>query len=289
MNQYVVVQSTGSDADAAVFDLALQVARRGRTHLEFVHVSADVRDVIAAMSPGLMGDGYGLQRIADEFDQAAQERAQRAEASVRAFCEREKVLITGDMGAQGITAAFRHETGIEANILPRRGRVADLIIAGRGPDPGHEQAELLGTLLLETGRPLLLSSAAPAVLSPDGIVAIAWKDAPQAARAVAAARTFIEAAEHVVILTVDEDDDSEDSADEGLAQALKWQAKKVSTVRVNPDGQVPADALLTAAAKAGAGLLVMGGYGHTRLREAVFGGVTRRILAHAPIPVLIMH
>jgi nucleotide-binding universal stress UspA family protein len=289
MNQYIVVQSTGSDSDAAVFDLALQVARRGRTHLEFVHVSADVRDVIAAMSPGLMGDGYGLQRIADEFDEAAQERAQRAEATVRAFCEREKIAITGDMGAAGTTAAFRHETGVELNILPLRGRVADLIIAGRGPDAAHEQADLLGTLLLETGRPVLLSPAAPSVLAPGGTVAIAWKDAPQAAHAVAAARNFIESAGHVVILTLDEDDDGEDPAGERLAQALGWQAKKVGVVRLTPDGQLPGDALLAAAAQAGAGLLVMGGYGHTRLREAVFGGVTRRVLAHATLPVLMMH
>lgn len=287
MSQYIIVQSTGSDSDATVFDLAVQVARRGPTHLEFLHVSPDVRDMMAALTPGLMGDAYGLQQIVDEFEQAAQERAQRAEQIVRTLCEREKITISGDVSTHGTTAAFRHKTGVEANILPSHGRVADLVVIGRNAPAGYGQTELLGTLLLEAGRPILLCPTAPTVLPPNGTIAIAWKDRPQAARAVAGARGFIETAEHVVILTIDEDE--EDPADSLLAHALSWQTKKVTSVHLSLDGQLTADALLAAATKAGAGLLVMGGYGHTRLREAVFGGVTRRVMAHADIPVLIMH
>ncbi len=289
MNQYILVQSTGSDRDAAVFDLALQVARRGRAHLEMLHVSPDVRDVLAAMTPGLMGDGAGLQKVVDEFDQAAQERAQRAEQDFRIFCERERIAISGDTGASGITAVFRREIGIEASILPRHGLVADLIVAGRKPGENNEQDALLATLLLETGRPLLLAPAVAAPLAPDATVAIAWKDAPQAAHAVAAATPFIESARRVVILTVDEGDSVADDSSGRLAQALAWRTKKVSALQVPLGGRLPGDALLAATAQAGAGLLVMGGYGHARLREAVFGGVTRRVLTQADIPVLMMH
>ncbi len=289
MSHYILVQTTGSAHDAAVFDLALQVARRDASaHLEFLHVSPDARDMIAAMSPGLMGDGYEIQRIADEFDQAAQERARKAEDSVQAFCVQNQVPITGDTGATGITATFRRVSGVETNILPRHGRVADLTVAGRSKT-GADQLDLLGTLLLDTGRPLLLSPAAPAPLAASLTVAIAWKDTPQAARAVAAAHGFIAAAEHVVVLTVDEEDAGDEAASARLAQVLAWQAKKVSTVHVPSDGQAPGDALLAAAATAGAGLLVMGGYGHARLREAVIGGVTRRVLTQADIPVLLAH
>ncbi len=289
MSHYILVHTTGSEPDAAVFDLALQIARReGTAHLEFLHVSADVRDMIAGMSPGLMGDGYEIQRLADDFDQAVQNRAQKAEASVQAFCVQNQVAITGDTGAKGVTATFRHESGIEANILPRHGRVADLTVAGRSAT-NSDQIDLLGTLLLDTGRPLLLATAAPAPLAANAAVAIAWKDTSQAARAVAAAHGFITAAEHVVVLTVDEGDVGDEAAAARLAQVLGWQARKVTTVHVAPGEQAPGDALLAAAAQAGAGLLVMGGYGHARLREAVIGGVTRRVLTHADIPVLLAH
>ena len=60
-------------------------------------------------------------------------------------------------------------------------------------------------------------------------------------------------------------------------------------VNLDTHNDTPADVLLAKAEKSGAGLLVMGGYGHSRLREAVFGGFTQRILDSANIPVLMSH
>ena len=69
---------------------------------------------------------------------------------------------------------------------------------------------------------------------------------------------------------------------------LAWHDVAATTLRLTPGPEGAAEALLTAAGER-ADLLVMGGYGHSRLREWVFGGVTERVLGNAPLPVLMMH
>ena len=70
---------------------------------------------------------------------------------------------------------------------------------------------------------------------------------------------------------------------------LRWHNANVTIQSLSGGEQTPVALLLDAAAKANCGMLVMGGYGHTRLREAVFGGFTRAVLQSAPLPVLMAH
>ena len=105
--------------------------------------------------------------------------------------------------------------------------------------------------------------------------------------AVTASLPFIARARHVVVMTVEEGGRSEDQPDR-LVDNLGWHGCRVTAERIAAEGREPADALL-AAAQGRAGLLVMGGYGHGRLREWVFGGFTQRVLADAPLPVLMAH
>ena len=127
-----------------------------------------------------------------------------------------------------------------------------------------------------------------------GTVVVAWKDTPAAARAVAAATPFIERAERVVVCTVDDDEQNHGSeaceaSRDRLARALGWHNPHVTSRHLASVGRKPMDVLLDATADAGASLLVMGGYGHTRLREAVFGGFTQHVLKDCAVPVLIAH
>jgi nucleotide-binding universal stress UspA family protein len=121
------------------------------------------------------------------------------------------------------------------------------------------------------------------------VVSIAWKDTREAAGAVSAAQPFIAQAEHVVILTIDEDSEPDDRSAERLRHVLLWHNPHVTTRRLVREHGSVAETLLAAAQRAGSDLLVMGGYGHTRLREAVFGGFTRHVLEHADLPVLMAH
>ena len=116
-------------------------------------------------------------------------------------------------------------------------------------------------------------------------VAIAWKPTPQTARAVAFALPFLAGAKEVAVMTVEEGGGHDDA--KPLIDYLAWHGIKSAAERLTPEGD--AAAALLAAASARAGLLVMGGYGHSRLREWVFGGFTRRVLDDASMPVLMAH
>ena len=148
--------------------------------------------------------------------------------------------------------------------------------------------DVLEAALISTGRAVLIAPAKPrSQLS--GVVAIAWKDGPEAARAVAAAQPFLEMAGRVVILSVVEDVRTGEQSCERLRHALAWHNPRTSVQCMTQGNRPPIDTLLAVAAAANADLLVMGGYGHSRTREVIFGGFTRRVLSHADLPVLMAH
>jgi nucleotide-binding universal stress UspA family protein len=88
---------------------------------------------------------------------------------------------------------------------------------------------------------------------------------------------------------VTEPSGDEDKSHLRLLKTLRWHNPNVSIQALLEHSRPPVAVLLDAAEQAGCGLLVMGGYGHTRLREAVFGGFTRAVLEAAPLPVLMAH
>lgn len=122
-------------------------------------------------------------------------------------------------------------------------------------------------------------------------IAIAWKNTAESAHMMTAAMPFIEAATKVVILTVSED--SGNSADidsaEQLAAELRWHGIEPEIHCLCPaDGGVEVT-LIDTSIEVGADLLILGGYGHRRALEFVFGGVTRYMLETADFPVFIVH
>ena len=171
-------------------------------------------------------------------------------------------------------------------MLARYGMAADLIVASRTPDEDAVGRSTLEAVLLETGRPLLVPAAAamPAAIER---VAIAWKPTQHTTRAVALALPLIARAREVVVLTVAERPDEHATTDR-LVRTLARHglAARAEGLQPGPDGAVQT---LLAAANERADLLVMGGYGHTRIREWVFGGFTREVLDGAPLPVLMAH
>ena len=140
--------------------------------------------------------------------------------------------------------------------------------------------------MLETGRPVLLTAQVP----PKNFarqIAVGWDASVPCARAVTAAMPYLNQAETVEILTV-----CQGSTAEGVDEVCEYLALHgvKATQRSVEAGQRPTgEVLLEAAAAAGAGLLVLGGYGHTRLRQMVFGGVTRHVVSHAELPLFLVH
>ena len=209
--------------------------------------------------------------------------------AARALLEREGLVVAGPSSVLSENSAkwFR-ESGSESYWLVEYARTADLLVIGRSDDDQRVPSDLLEAALINSGRPLLIPPSAPVSALPDTVV-IAWKATPEAARAVTAAMPFLSIAKQIVIMTVAENETTvEEEGAARLMANLRWHGFSVSLRRLEPDAQGAAETLLAAAREQPA-LLVMGGYGHSRLREWIFGGFTQRILRSAEIPVLIAH
>jgi nucleotide-binding universal stress UspA family protein len=290
MFKYILVPATGADTDAPVFSTALTVARLSGSHLEFLHVRIDVQQTLMAMATADMGGGVGVgyDRILESREQDVAARQKKAELAFHDFCERERLNVSSDTSTDLPSAEWRVEIGDEPAWLGEHGRTADLLVIGRAREGEAVAMDVLEACLMTTGRPVLISPVtAPDRLS--GTVAIAWKNRPEAARAVAAAQPFVEMADRVVVLSVDEDADADEQSCERLRSALSWHNPRTTLQRLKQDERPPVETLLAAAGAVEADVLVMGGYGHSRVREVIFGGFTRRIMAGADLPILMAH
>ena len=288
MIRYIVVPATGIATDAPVFTTALAIARLLPAHLEFLHVRLDVQTVLAAMAANDLSGGAGYDQMLETLEQEAAARQTAAEAAFHDFCERQKLPISSDPATDLPSAELRIETGDEPTWLAAHGRAADMIVVGRAREGEPAALDVLEACLMATGRPVLIAPAtAPTELS--GTVAIAWKDRPEAANSVDAALPFIELADRTIIFSVDEGRDTDQVCCDRLRHALSWHNRNVVVQRLKPDDRAPVDVLLEAATAAKADLLVMGGYSHSRMREVIFGGFTRRVLHDAHLPVFMAH
>jgi nucleotide-binding universal stress UspA family protein len=287
MIKTILVPATGSDSDNAVFLSALAVARAFGAHLEFLHVRPDAATAAVSMVSDAGGAAIAGGLI-DRLEQEADEREKKANQLFQDFCQREGLARCDAPPAPlGPSAQWLRQTGAEPYWVTEYGRTTDLVVIGR---PGGEEGPSLDTIeeaLVDSGRPLLIAPAAPLATLPETIV-IAWKATREAARAAAAALPFVQIAKQIVIVTVAEDQDAPEEEAERLMAGLRWHGVPVSVRHLQPGGHGAADALL-AAAREHAALLVMGGYGHSRLRELIFGGVTLHVLRGCEVPVLMAH
>ena len=288
MPGYILVPATGAETDQPVFATALTAARLLSAHLEFLHVSIDVQETLTAMASADVGGGIGYGEILESLEQEVTSRQKKAEIAFRDFCERERLSVSADVATTLPSAEWRQETGDEPTWLAEHGRAADLLVVGRARDGEAVAMDMLEAALMGTGRPVLIAPAKPRRRL-SGTVAIAWKDTPEAARAVAAAHPFLRFADQVMILTVAENGHTGEQSCERLRHALAWQNPRASVRFLRHEDRPAVETLLTAAGAVDADLLVMGGYGHSRTREVIFGGFTRRVLSHADLPVLMAH
>ncbi len=300
MIRSILVTATGDPTDAATFAAALAVARRFGAHLDVLHVRADAISAGVAMASGA-GTGALTAGLIEQLEADALQRETRARNGFERFCVESSLTVsgtpTGEPNAQAdpqanpqpnaVSAEFHVETGREADWVTVYGRTSDLVVASRWDD-GALARSTLEAALLETGRPLLIPGPG-AALRPEAIarIAIAWKPVPQAARAVALAMPLLSRATEIIIATVEENADEHDEIDR-LIRYLGWHGRNATVARMRPGPDGPAAALLSAITGR-ADLLVMGGYGHSRVREWVFGGFTQHVLAGAPLPVLMTH
>jgi nucleotide-binding universal stress UspA family protein len=287
MIKTILVPATGNQTDDAVFTSALAAARAFNAHLCFLHIRVDAAAMVAAMAT----DGSGAAMVSglvERIDEEATRREDTARQLFQRFCERERLAIEDTpAGQQSPTAQWLGQSGDEAYWVREYGRAADLLVIGHPADDQGVSIDTIEAALVGSGRPVLIVPTTPLVSLPETVV-IAWKAAPEAARAVTAAMPLLSNAKRVLIVTVAEEQGLSDVEAARLMTTLGWHGLNASTRHLKPDRLGAADTLLAAAAEEKA-LVVMGAYGHNRMREWIFGGFTEHVLRGAVVPLLMMH
>lgn len=177
---------------------------------------------------------------------------------------------------------FSSEVGVHAYY-------ADLVVIGR-PEPAAETASppgLAESLVLSSGRPILLYPPHGTV-SQIRRVLVAWNATRESVRAVADAMPLLARAQAVEVVVADAQRHSLHGQEPGadIARHLARHGAHVEVRRLSSEGQDVGRLLLSQTATFRADLIVMGAYGHSQVREWMFGGVTRTVLYEAIIPVL---
>jgi nucleotide-binding universal stress UspA family protein len=225
----------------------------------------------------------------EEFQHRSQAGLDAARTAYDAFCQRPGLQqVKTPTQSQRPSTWFSQYSGAWTDIVTRAARYHDLTVLQPGADAEDNRA---GTVLLESGKPALIAPREP-LPYPIRTIAIAWKDKPEAARAVTAAMPLLERARRVVVLIGNEDDHTAtsclDCADAIVSQ-LAWHGVRAESRYVVPEGRSLPDAVLDSAAEVSAELIVAGAYGRSRLRQWIFGGFTRRVLEGTSIPVFMAH
>lgn len=225
--------------------------------------------------------GAMLGEVWAEEQRIAEDEVKRAEGRFRSVA-----------GARRSHLAWRGAVDYPTELVAKHARAADLIILGRDPlRPSPRHAADPGDVLMAAGRPVLI---APPNMSQKHMLAhvlVAWKDTRESRRAVADSLPLLGKAEKITVIGLAEggDETSNRRSVEDVANFIHLHGANASALAVTSNDQPAAEQLLTYAEDNGVGLIVLGGYGHARAREWIFGGVTRYLLQASSICCLFSH
>jgi nucleotide-binding universal stress UspA family protein len=267
------------DTDKAVgkrLDIATDLAARFGSTLIAVHARPplEVPAFDVGIDPAPLVRAYEKSSLADQataqaaFDKAVKGKHQSAE--------------------------WRPMDGFAEEVLATNARYADLLVLGQTneDDVGSTPGDLPESLAIATGRPVLVVPYAGPPRHPGKTVMLCWNATRESALAASLALPFLKAAEKVIILIVDPHKSSNGHGAEPGADVATWLARH--GVKATVQREVAADVnvgdvILSRAADYAVDLIVMGVYGHSRVREWMLGGASRTLLASMTVPVLMAH
>lgn len=255
------------------------LGRRIGGKLTFLAVRVDLPQLHNPLANALLK----LDRMSD-LEQARS----AATAELEAVCARVAADIFGAPLDTEIISAKPYE---ESEVVARTARTRDLILTPVGPAVLADR-ELAEAILFSSGRPLVVYSEAADISASDGFrsVAVAWDGSRAASRAVADALPILVAAGEVRIFTaLGDKPQAVKGAAADLVRHLRLHGvEAVVDERLDPNRSI-GRRLRDYVSEMKPDLLVMGAYGHARLREFVLGGATEAVLSDPPCPVLLSH
>jgi nucleotide-binding universal stress UspA family protein len=276
---------TGHHSDDVALRIAFEIAQTFDSHLSALCLRPDPVDIARYVADWTAPVMTGELVAAVESEAAA--AAEDAGREFEAWRARHGLPAGPDPAhAHGVSVSWAERVGASAVILRDAARFADLVVMrGLGPNGPVDGDAMLEAVLFDAGRPILLSPlVAPPSLFEGALVA--WAGGREEVRAISAALPLLSRMKSVEIRTIG---GAEAAHTDELIAYLGHHGIQAKAARMEPKGRSVSDTLLAEAKQMGASLLVMGGYHHSRTREAVFGGTTRQIISHVELPVLLAH
>jgi nucleotide-binding universal stress UspA family protein len=272
-------------ADATEEGLARARIARAIAGAEVARLQLDVVEPLFAFF-GTTGSG-GIAEYYQEERIRAHADAEKAVAAVRHALDPSGGILD-DVTVHARDTFFSEVRAYAA----RTSRISDLVIAGQPERMDSTEAELLIGAVFGGGRPCLML---PRWIKPytwGKRVFIAWKGTPEAARAVAGGLPFIRKAEAVRICCANPRGEREGEDEQSLNRLASYLMRRGANVDpiISPTSREGGDKLIAAEIERfNADLVVMGAYGHSRVRELIFGGLTEQMVRNANTAVLFAH
>ncbi len=205
-------------------------------------------------------------------------------------CERHFRSALKDFGG---ALEWRSDAAYPADFLAQQARAADLLVVGRAENYttfGPHHLLEIGDAVMKAGRPIMVVPPRSTSLALNRIL-IAWKDSAEARRALPAALPLLKQATELTIIEIVSDESERGAANERIADVAKWLLRHnvPASARVELSAGDAGSQLDAIASEARIDLIVAGAYGHTRLSEWIFGGVTRHLLQHSSTCAFLAH
>jgi nucleotide-binding universal stress UspA family protein len=283
----IMVPVRGDGLGEGLLDHALILAKSTNAHIDVVHAHAEPKDMLPYGT--LMMTASMKQSILDAASSNASDEEHRLHAIFDSYCQRHNLTVSDDPGGgpDQISISWREEAGAQANVVSRRGRLADVIVVAKPDEDTNLGFNTLEAALMETGKLIVVAPDSPA--NDFGKhVAIAWNGDGRAARTITLGLGVLKNANKISIVSA-EREGSDRLSGSDLIDYLAWHDIKAELVKFESGGGGAGSAILKCAADINADCLMMGGFGHSRRREIIFGGVTQHIMTNTVLPVFMAH
>jgi nucleotide-binding universal stress UspA family protein len=277
----ILVPTEQSPTMVSALDTALLLARKFDGCIEGFALRPAVADLVA------MDPDSGLTMVAVKENDA--EMVRQAEILFRSFMETNQIAESTGKTPAALSWSWLGDAPSGHDFVGSYGRVFDVIVLARPGDEWQSPSMItLESALFESGRPVLIAPpTSPRSLASN--ILVAWNQSTEQARTMADAMPFLNAAERITIVTVEGATVAGPSGEQ-MARSLAMNGIKADTMTLKPIGKRTAgETILTKAEELGCDLIVKGAYTQSRLRQMIFGGTTRHILANAKLPVLMAH
>lgn len=275
----ILVQLDATEQGRARLRIAADLARQHGAQLIGIHAF----DLPLPFAAADAGSGMALADLLKRMRDDAAATAASVEAAFRE-----------QLRHDGIDGEWRLVEGPVAERVALHARYADLLVLGQADPEGEPPADdaTIEAAMFTSGRPILVIPHSGNFTTLGRRVVIGWNGSREATRAVHDALPLIAGAEQVTVLAVNPRSGTVALGDEpgaDIARHLARHGLKVTVERTEATEISAGDLLLNRAADLSADLIVTGAYGHSRVREMILGGVTRTLLRHMTVPVLMSH